>query len=257
MGWSNDCLVWVPLARKILFRSFFQDGDSIPDPFTTVPCEYHTIPEGVPVKLYAGSLSCKHGLRWADADKKETARQVYEDNLGFPLKTLAQYTGVTQKTARGWVADLLNQFEETKQAIVNRLNFLGWTQREISEKLEELFPEAKGVSIHTVNDICYESGNDDFRNKILADISKGLPIPKAAQRYALPEILIWSLKLPDLDDQKKLDALSIKIQRLTGTQSLKNAAVGFTSILTSFTPGIFSVKARRSLANCSATVGPA
>jgi hypothetical protein len=45
----------------------------------------------------------------------------------------------------------------------------------------------------------------------LEDISKGLPIPKAAQRYALPEILIWSLKLRDLDEQAKLDALGIKI----------------------------------------------
>jgi hypothetical protein len=48
------------------------------------------------------------------------------------------------------------------------------------------------------------------------------------------------------------------VRQLDGRdQSLKNAAVGFTSILISFTPGIFSVKARRSLANCSATVGPA
>jgi len=75
-----------------------------------------------------------------------------------------------------------------------------------------MWPEAKGTSRVSVAEFLSKSGNDDFSTRILTDLSKGLPIPKAAERYNLPPILIWALKLRDLDDQKKLDALSIKIQ---------------------------------------------
>jgi hypothetical protein len=138
-----------------------------------------------------------------------------------------------------------------------RLDALGWTQEEIAEQLKELYPEARGTTQQSVSNFLQEMSNSSFFAKITSDLSQGFSIDDIAKDRRLPPILIWALKLKDLDDQKKFDALSIKIQRLTGTQSLKNAAVGFTSILTSFTPGIFSVKVRRSLANCSATVGPA
>jgi hypothetical protein len=76
-----------------------KEDETIPDPFETVPCEYHQIPPGVPVKLYAGSLSCKHGLRWADGDKKATAREVYS-----PFRKLSRACGRTDSTS---IIDLL------------------------------------------------------------------------------------------------------------------------------------------------------
>jgi hypothetical protein len=52
--------------------------------------EHEAKMETVPVKLCAGSLSAKHGLKWANRDKCGTAREIYEENPGFPLVTLAK-----------------------------------------------------------------------------------------------------------------------------------------------------------------------
>lgn len=55
--------------------------------------------ETVPVKLCAGSLSAKQGLKSANRDKSGTAREIYEENPGFPLVTLAKDARVQRQTA--------------------------------------------------------------------------------------------------------------------------------------------------------------
>jgi hypothetical protein len=189
--------------------STLKDDETIPDPFTSIPCEYHQVPDGIPVKLYAGSLSCKHGLRWADGDKKETARQVYEDNPGFSIKSLARLCGITEKTAKKYVEDILARFQDTKRAVITKLDLLGWTTREIADKLQELWPDARGVSKNRVAEICPENGNDGFRDKIADDLSRGLDPATASKRYELPPIVVWAIKLQNMTDQARLKELGI------------------------------------------------
>lgn len=189
-----------------------KEGETIPDPFEMIPCEYHKIPEGIPVKLYALSLSTKHGLRVADTDRRETAREIYENNLGFPMKRLIEFLGVTHRKARGYVEDLLAKFEDDKNSVMLRLDMLGWTQEEISQKLQELWPDAKGTTRESVSKALVKNGDDNFLPKILDDLAKGHPVEKVAQRHALPPILVWAIKLQGMTDQAKMEALSIKIQ---------------------------------------------
>src|SRR5687768_7668006 len=42
----------------------------------TIQVEYHEIPAGVPAKLYAASLSAKHGDRITGEDAREIAREI-------------------------------------------------------------------------------------------------------------------------------------------------------------------------------------
>jgi hypothetical protein len=102
--------------------------------------------ETVPVKLCAGSLSAKHGLKWANRDKSDTARELYEDYPGFPLVTLAKDARVQRQTAYDHVKDILARFRATKEAVIMRLDTLGRTQEEVSEQLKTLYPEAKGTT---------------------------------------------------------------------------------------------------------------
>ena len=82
-------------------RENLLEGETWPEPKTAIPVEYHTIPEGVPVKLYAASLSSKHGDRLKGAEAKALAREIYEANPDFKIKTIAEYLGVSMGSASG------------------------------------------------------------------------------------------------------------------------------------------------------------
>jgi hypothetical protein len=96
---------------------------------------------------------------------------------------LCFYMKITHRKARSYVEDLLAKFEDDKNSVMLRLKMLGWTQREISEKLQELWPDAKGTSLERVNS-CLESCDDNFSNKILDDLAKGHPVETVAGRHA-------------------------------------------------------------------------
>jgi hypothetical protein len=103
-------------------------------------------------------------------------------------------------------------YEETKEAIIIRLKLLGWTQEEISAKLQELYPDAKGTSETRVQDFWSKNGNDDFRTKILADLKAGHTPETIAKRNNLPLILVWAVKLKGMNNQQRFEALKINYQ---------------------------------------------
>jgi hypothetical protein len=111
------------------------NGEEWPTPNEEMQVEYHTIPDGVPVKLYAASLSTKHGDRIKPAERKAIAREIMEENPDFTLATLAEYLGISLGSSHSYVADLLARRKETQKMIAFRLNLLGWTQQEVSEKV--------------------------------------------------------------------------------------------------------------------------
>ncbi|HFB06891.1 MAG TPA: hypothetical protein ENJ92_00440 [Chloroflexi bacterium] len=187
-----------------------EKDDSLPAPPSEMDCEYHAVPEGVPPKLYAISLSARHGLRPSAADRKRIAREVYQSQVGLPTKVIARYLGVSAPTAANYVKDLVAEFEETKRSVIMRLDMLGWAQEEISSKLKELFPVAKGASQDRISHFLRE--NEDFNFRVKNDLDKGLTSQTIAQRYNLPEILVWALKLQGKSDQERMGELGIKIQ---------------------------------------------
>ena len=119
---------------------------------------------------------------------------------------------INHRKARRYVEDLLAKFEDDKNTVMLRLKMLGWTQEEISDKLKELCPDAKGTSQDEVSRCLRKNGDDNFCVNILSDLSKGHSIDTVAKRHALPPILIWAIKLKQLSDQDKFKELKITPQ---------------------------------------------
>ena len=187
------------------------DKTDMPVPSDEVFCEFHTLPDGIPAKLYALSLNSRHGLRPTTADRKQVAIEAYEVNPGMPLKTIAQHAGVSIPTARSYVKELIVKFETTKQTTMIRLDILGWTHQEISDRLNDLFPGAEGLSRMMVTE--FLSGKEDFLSWAEHDMSWSADSPTTvAQRYDWPEILAWAIELEMTDNVVRMERLGITVQ---------------------------------------------
>ena len=181
--------------------------------FESISVEFRVVPEGITPRLYAYSLSSQHGLRPKASDAKITAEEQYKEMPGTPMTTFCKYLGVSDKTAKGYIKHLIAQFEETRRTAIMRLSFLGWTQQEISDRLAEVWPEAKGAARGGLSESLSESGEiGKLRILTKADIDKGHDIKTVATRHGLPEILVSLYAMEGMDDAKRLETLDIKIQ---------------------------------------------
>jgi transcriptional regulator with XRE-family HTH domain len=96
---------------------------------------WQEIPEGVPAKLFAASLSVKHGDRIKGDELKEIAREIADSNPEYDLKTIALYSGVTRQTVGKWVGDIVEHRRMVRQAKALILTRAGWSTRQIAEYL--------------------------------------------------------------------------------------------------------------------------
>lgn len=196
--------------QKLVENPDLFNGDGNSERFSEIEAEYHTIPEGVTPKLYAYSLSSKHGLRPKSAEAERVAQEQYTQMPGTPIKTMAKYLGVSRNKASEFIKPLVAKFEETKNTIITRLHLLGWTQQEISDKLKELFPTADGTSQDTVSNFLREMHPGAFLVK--NELDKGHSVETVAKRHDLPELLVWCAALDGLSDKERMDRLKINIQ---------------------------------------------
>ncbi|MEW5805061.1 MAG: DNA methyltransferase, partial [bacterium] len=187
-----------------------RDDDSLAEPPDEISCEFHEIPEGIEPKLYALYLSSRNGARPTAKEKEEAAQEQYKAHPGASFKLIAKYAGVSVPSVRAYLKPLIAEFEETKRSIIMRLDALGWTQEEVSERLKEIFPDAKGVSQQSIAQFLPE--NETFHFLVKADLDKGHTSQTIAKRNNLPEILVQGIALANLPDDEKFDRLSIKIQ---------------------------------------------
>lgn len=100
-----------------------------------IDVEYHDVPVGIPTKLYAASLSTKHGDRITGEDLKEVARGTIKDNPDFSMKTVAQLLGRTRQTVSRWVGDITERRKEVRKVKALILSRAGWTQEQAGEFL--------------------------------------------------------------------------------------------------------------------------
>ena len=106
-------------------------------------------------------------------------REQYQENP-IPLTEMSQDTGIPQQTLQEWLQDVMNRVKEERNAIIKRLDLLGWTQEEISEALKRRWLEAKGTSQRQVSEILAEIPSPVFPLK--SDIDK-LGIAETVKRY--------------------------------------------------------------------------
>jgi len=97
--------------------------------------EFHDIPTGVPPKLYAASLSTKHGDRIARDDLRQVAREIARENPDYSLETIARYSGVTRQTVGKWVGDITERRQRVREVQSVLLAKLGQSVRDIADQL--------------------------------------------------------------------------------------------------------------------------
>ncbi len=169
-----------------------------------VPVEVRVIPKDVPAKLFAASLSARHGDRVANSDLKFVCREVFTDNPEMNQEGVGKLLGITQQRVSEFVADILARLRESRRTKGLRLSILGWTQQEIAQRL--------GVSRPLINEDLQKvrntgSGKTDFFTSGHADEEIG-------QRLGWPVQLVkaYRYKEAKLTDEDRLDDLGIKTQ---------------------------------------------
>jgi len=178
------------------------EGEEWSEPTAEIEAELHEIPEGIPPKLYAASLSAKHGDRIKPAERKAIAREIYEENPDFTLAVLAEYLGVSSYSSHSYVSDILARRKETQKMVALRLNLLGWTEREIADALQVSQPSAHKILITFLDD-----------KKVIKNLlSEGHPHLDVAERYNMPLQLVWAIDMEGRTDKERMGRLGINIQ---------------------------------------------
>jgi hypothetical protein len=145
----------------------------------TIEVEYHEIPAGVPAKLYAASLSAKHGDRVSGEELREIAREIATANPDYDLQTIARYSGVTRKTVGKWVGDITERRRLVRKAQTLILRQMDWPQANIAAQV--------GVSQRQVSSDLEEMRNDPslLTEDLLREAAELLPMDCT---YAIEEI---------------------------------------------------------------------
>lgn len=112
------------------FKAHRANGDE------SIEVERHVVPDGVPVKLYAASLSARHGDRMTGDDLKSVAREVAVENPEFSQQTIARLLGVHRETVGRWCGDISDRRRQVRQVKALLLTRAGWSQRKVADFLE-------------------------------------------------------------------------------------------------------------------------
>ncbi len=134
----------------------------------TIGVEHHEIPAGVPAKLYAASLSRKHGDRVATSDLRAIAREIAMENPDYNQMTIAKYAGVTRQTVGKWVGDITERRQVVRRVQALLLTRAGWSQRQIADHL--------GVAQKTVSNDVNADISTQLGEDVLREAADGLPI---------------------------------------------------------------------------------
>lgn len=162
---------------------------------TEIDAEFHAIPAGVPAKLYAASLSTRHGDRITRGDLTEIAREIARENPDYSLETIARYCGVTRQTVSKWVGDIAERRRIVRRVRAALLNKVGRTMQQIADEL--------GVGKATAVEDVRSNISDQLAEDVLAEALDGLPEACVAAAEAIRQERIfatWSDEERDLLD---------------------------------------------------------
>jgi hypothetical protein len=161
-----------------------------------IAVDQRSVPAGVPIKLYAASLSARHGDRMAVGDLRDVCREVYSDNPEFKQDDVAKLLGIKQQRVSEFVGDILAVRREERRAKVQRLQLLGWSDTEIADLLN----------------VSYKTVERDGQSTDSGILSSGHAPEEIARRLGVPIQLVLAHQLNDSDDASRLAKLGIKVQ---------------------------------------------
>jgi hypothetical protein len=170
---------------------------------TEAPVEWHTVPNGMSAKYYAATLSSRHGDRMSNADLKALAEEEFDVENPPDVAEWGKRLGVSQRTVYYWVSHLINRAKADREAKAWRLSALGWTQREIGDRL--------GVALRTSNSMC----NNCNLAKIAQDLGEQWNeqgVAEWANRVGVSLTDAMAAAMKGMDDEARLKLLGIKVQ---------------------------------------------
>lgn len=159
---------------------------------TVIEVERHVIPEGVPAKLYAASLSARHGDRMTGDDLKAVARDTIGADPEASQAGIARMLGVSSATISRWCSDISDRRRQVRQVKALLLTRSGMSYRAAAELL--------GCDEKTVRNNLQVELPPHF-DELLEDALDGLPADSAAIADDMREELVfgrWSDEERDL-----------------------------------------------------------
>jgi DNA modification methylase/predicted transcriptional regulator/uncharacterized ParB-like nuclease family protein len=162
----------------------------------TIAVERRQVHAGVPVKLFAASLSARHGDRMSNGDLRDVVRETYTTNPEFKQKDVAALLAVSPARVSEFASDILAKRREERRAKALRLTRLGWTQEQIAARL--------GVSQPTVN--------GDIKNFEPELLNSGHKPEEIALRLGVPVQIVLAQQFDGAPDEERMKALGIKVQ---------------------------------------------
>ena len=103
---------------------------------------YADVPPGMDARLFAASLSAKHGLPLAESDCRQLARDLFARSGDVSITAVAKELGRPRKTVEGWLSDQIEERRaqeqhqrDARKVAALMLRDLGWTQQKIADVL--------------------------------------------------------------------------------------------------------------------------
>ncbi|MBA7704820.1 hypothetical protein ES703_113639 [subsurface metagenome] len=157
------------------------------------------------LQLESARQNFAHGAALQSDDKQQQARKICEKNWDITEQEIADALGVLRRTVSNWVSDIKLKQKAERQAVIYRLNLLGWAQEEIAEAL--------GLTHQAISE----------KLQVLAELPKlaktfldrGDSVKEVAEKLNLDLQLAWALALEGLDDQQRLEILNEKVEELS------------------------------------------
>jgi predicted transcriptional regulator len=149
----------------------------------TIEVERQSVPDGVPAKLYAASLSARHGDRMTGEDLKAVAREVFRVDPEASQATVARLLGVSAATVSRWCSDISDHRKQVRQVRSLLLTRSGMSQSDAGELL--------GVSQRTVSSDLQTEIPSNF-DELLSEALEGLPAGCADIADQLREDLVFA-----------------------------------------------------------------
>jgi len=156
------------------------------------------------LQLESARQNARHGLRLTYEDMKAQARKICEKNPDVTSKEIASALGIPPRTVSEWVKDIKLRQKAKREAVVYRLNLLGWTQEEMADAI--------GRSQRRVGQILEEMA--DLPKFLKMFLDRGESVEDAAEKLGIDIQLAWALALEGLDDLERLERLGSEVEGL-------------------------------------------
>jgi transcriptional regulator with XRE-family HTH domain/uncharacterized ParB-like nuclease family protein len=134
-----------------------------------------------------------HGDRLSRSDKENQARKICEKNPDITEQEIAEALEVSQQTVSNWVSDIKLMQKAERQAIIYKLNLLGWTQEDIAKVI--------GLARSTIAERMSDLPKLVELTKSL--LERGDPIEKVAEKLKIDLILAWAILLDGKGDLER------------------------------------------------------